>query len=74
MSAFRFGGMTLDPHTATDPSSGKSITYVYRTDVHPESLVALVSDAGLYLQRAYRDLDPDVLAAELARRVSTAPV
>jgi len=74
MSAFEFGGMTLDPRTATDPSSGESITYVYRTDVHPESLVALSSSAGLYLQRDYRGLDPDVLAAEIARRASTASV
>jgi hypothetical protein len=67
MSEFRFGGMTLRPHTATDPSSRESVTYVHRVDGDRPVLVALTGRSGMHLQRDFRDLDPDALERELAR-------
>jgi hypothetical protein len=61
MRTFSLGGMAFRAHTATDPSSREAITYVYRTDLHPEALVAHVHDYGVYIQPAHRYLDEGVL-------------
>jgi hypothetical protein len=62
---FELGGMTFQPQTIPDPCSGESVTYVHRVDVQPQSLVAIASSTGLYIQREHRYLDPDVLGREL---------
>ncbi|MFG3340513.1 hypothetical protein [Glycomyces sp. NPDC048151] len=63
MSTFTLGGMSFRAHTATDPSSRESITWIYRTDLHPEAPVAHVHDYGVYIQPKHRYLDEDVLKA-----------
>jgi len=68
MRTFTLGGMEFRSHTATDPSSRESITYVYRTDLHPEALVAHVHDYGAYIQPAHRYLDEGVLMAAVAQQ------
>jgi hypothetical protein len=54
---FALGGMRFRPQVATDPSSGRPMVYVYRTDVHPEALVAVSGPAGLVLTPEHRYLD-----------------
>jgi len=66
MTLFSLGGMDFRTHTATDPSSRESITYVYRTDLHPEALVAHIHDCGVYIQPTHRYLDEHVLARAAA--------
>lgn len=58
---FELGGMTFRTHTAVDPSSREGITYVYRTDLHPEATVAHVHDYGVYISPQHRYLDERVL-------------
>lgn len=64
---FKFGDMRLRQHTATDPSTRETVTYVHRVDVDPPVLVALTGRSGMHLQRDFRNLDPDALERELAR-------
>ncbi|GAA2155399.1 hypothetical protein GCM10010403_14410 [Glycomyces rutgersensis] len=54
---FELGGMRFRPHVATDRLSGQPMVYVYRTDVHPEALVAVSGPAGLALTPEHRYLD-----------------
>ena len=59
---FKLGRMRFRPHVATDPSSARSVIYVYRTDVHPEVLVAISSPAELVLTPDHRYLDVTTLS------------
>ncbi|MDR7336872.1 MULTISPECIES: hypothetical protein [Actinomycetes] len=54
--------------TATDPSSREAITYVYRTDLHPETLVAHIHDYGMYIIPAHRYFDEDVLMSAVTQQ------
>lgn len=65
-ASFTLGGMEFSAHVATDPSSGESITYVHRLDLHPKALVAQLHKDGSYINPEHRYFNEDVLAEAVA--------